>query len=99
MAQGNQFKGSDRRKHPRKKLITGVTYFVLATPQGVGIARNISEGGLGLFLDRYLPEGTIIKVKFDLPQEEGGSTIEAIGRVVWCKESEGGYLAGIQFLT
>jgi c-di-GMP-binding flagellar brake protein YcgR len=98
MKKDNQYSAHEKRKYPRKKIITGVDYTILTTPKGSGITRDLSEGGVGVVLDKYLPQGTIIKVKFNLLENGKEIPIETVAKVVWCKEAEGGYLAGLQFL-
>lgn len=89
----------ERRRSVRRKIITGVDYTILSTPQGTGIVKNISEGGLGLLIDKYLPLGTILKLKYY--SQKGGEEvlIETVGKVCWCRQSEQGYLLGVQFIT
>ena len=89
----------EKRKYPRKRCITPVEYIILLEPKGSGLIKNISEGGLGLLIYKYLPPQTIIKVKFTLPEDEQAEPIETVGKIVWCRETENGYLAGLQFLT
>ena len=99
MEESSQYQGRERRKYPRKKAIRGLTYTILSPSQGVGIIKDISEGGFRFVTDRYLMPGTVITAKFELSREEMPSSIEAIGRVVWCKLTEEGYVVGVQVLS
>lgn len=99
MDEENLLPFGERRKHSRRKHITGITYSVLVSLDGVGVIKNVSEGGLCLILDRYLSPGTIIKVRFALPQDDQEIPIKAIAKVVWCKQTDAGYLTGIQFIS
>lgn len=92
-------KGQERRRNPREKFITGVDYTILSTPQGTGIIKNTSKGGLGLLLDKFLPEGTILKVKYYTEREGEEVGLERVGKVCWCRQAEQGYLIGIQFIN
>jgi hypothetical protein len=88
----------DKRRWPRKKHITGVDYYVLTTPHGSGIIRDISEGGISMLIDRHLLEGTIIRLRFALPEQNINMPIEAVGKVIWTRKTESGYTTGIQFM-
>lgn len=92
-------KGPERRRFPREKLITGVDYTILSTPQGTGIIKNISKGGLGLLIDKYIPQGTILKVKYYTEKDGEEISVEQVGKVCWCRQSEQGYLLGVQFIN
>lgn len=51
-------------------------------------AKNINEGGLFVESNRPLPIGTMVELKFYLPNRE--SPVETSGEVVWVKTSSGG---------
>ncbi len=91
-------KEENRRRHPRKKYTTGVTYHVVATPKGTGLLQDLSEGGAGLAIDQYLPVGTLIKITFVLKQETEEIPITATAKVAWCVGGEGGHRVGVQFI-
>ena len=99
MEQESQYQGPERRRSPRKKVISAVEYTILGEPQGAGISKNLSESGFCFLLEQYMPPGVILKIRFNLPQNEEQIPIEAVGKVVWVEETEGGYLTGLQFLT
>lgn len=88
----------DKRRHPRKKHIGVVDYSVMLSAQGTGIIKDISEGGLCVVLEKYMPEGTLLKLRFQLPDNPRSPAIETAGKIIWIKKAEGGYSAGIQFL-
>jgi len=90
--------GAERRRYFRKEVITGVSYRVIVPSIGEGVTKNISEGGLCLLLDKELPLGTILEIKFELPGEEG-CPIETFVRVVWQRKTENGFLTGVKFGT
>lgn len=93
--------GGERRHDPREKHFSLVEYSILVPNHGKGKLRDISPGGIGVIFDRYIPAGTTLKVKYNLPFPEGKgkNPIYAIGKVIWCAETEEGYLAGIQLLS
>lgn len=90
---------SDKRLHPRKQHMTGLHYYVLASPQGAGIVRDVSEGGMCALLDKPLPEGTQLRVRFTIPDGIKESSIEMIGKVIRCTKADDGFITGIQFVT
>jgi len=88
----------DKRRWPRKRHITGVDYYVLATPHGSGIIKDVSVGGLSMLIDKHLMEGTILRLRFALPEQNINLPIEAVGKVVWSRKTESGYATGVQFM-
>jgi hypothetical protein len=59
--------------------------------------RNISQKGISIELEHFLPEGMTIKMSIDNPVTP---PIETRGRVIWTKESPGekeGYIVGMAF--
>jgi len=99
MEQESQYRGPERRRAHRKRIITAVEYSILGNPQGSGISKDLSERGFCFLLEQYMPTGVILKIKFNLPQDGEQIPIEAVGKVVWSEKTEGGYLTGLQFLT
>jgi len=88
----------DKRRHPRKRHIGVVDYSVMLSAQGTALIKDISEGGLCIILEKYMPEGTLLKLRFQLPDNPRSASIETAGKVIWVKKVDGGYSAGIQFL-
>jgi hypothetical protein len=72
----------NRRRWPRARAEWPIT---LALPDGTFEAqlRDVSSSGLCFFLDREIPEMTVLQVRLDLP--DGGREIRAVGAVVRCK--------------
>jgi c-di-GMP-binding flagellar brake protein YcgR len=89
----------ERRKYPRKKIIMGVDYSVLATPQGTGVIKNISEGGVCILIDKFLASGTILKLKYYTQKKGEEVLVETVGKVCWCRQGDQGYLVGVQFVA
>src|SRR5262245_11373321 len=78
--------GRERRAHPRAGCDGSIT---IQLDDGAHRARlrDVSRAGLCLYLDRRLPEMTLLAVRIDLPAL-GGSRAEAIegrGVVVRCQ--------------
>jgi hypothetical protein len=90
--------GKNRRRHPRKKYTTGVTYSVLATPKGTGILQDVSEAGARLAVDQHLPVGTMLKLTFILKKDNEEIPISATAKVVWCVSEDSIYQIGVQFI-
>lgn len=95
----NEKSNSEKRKYPRKRHITGIDYYILSSPQGTGIIKDISEGGLRILIDRHIYIGTILKLRFTLEEQKEPVPIEVIGKVVWITKCDSGYLVGIQFMV
>jgi Tfp pilus assembly protein PilZ len=98
MTDNNNNQDENKRRHPRKRHIGVVDYSVMLSPQGTGIIKNISEGGLCVIVEKYMPEGTLLKLRFQLPDSPRSSSIETAGKVIWIEKAEGGYATGIQFM-
>jgi hypothetical protein len=84
--------GTDRRRdlrYPTRLRIEGVS------PDGRletrGILRDLSAGGCALHLDRHIPPGTAIEVRFDI----SGIGLAILATVVWSEAAAGGVLHGV----
>lgn len=87
----------ERRRYVRIDLCTQVEYEILPMQSPLKAeSKNISAGGLCLLADREMPPGTILHLKFYLPDKEK-TYVESLGRVVWQKKENEGYLTGIEF--
>ena len=60
---------------------------------GQGFSQNISENGCCLFLDREIPEGSLIEITFER-FGNNNHDVKIIGRVIWQKD----FLSGVKFL-
>ena len=94
--QNNQAK-KERRKHPRKAVVTNIEYKVMVPSGDRARTQNISEGGICLMLNKAFTEGTILEVKHDLPGESKPAV--QLVKVVWQKRTDEGYLTGVKFET
>jgi len=77
--------GHERRRHPRASIDCPVT---LALGEGDCEARlrDVSRAGVCFFLDRRVPEMTILRMQLELPEDQGGTRhIEGSGVVVRCQ--------------
>ncbi|HIG86145.1 MAG TPA: PilZ domain-containing protein [Planctomycetes bacterium] len=77
--------GSNRRRYPRAR---GDWPVVVELPDGPHEARvrDVSKGGVCFFLDRPIPEMTLLSVEFDLPCSAGVRHIRGTGAVVRCSK-------------
>ena len=89
---------NDNRRYPRKDVTTGINYRVITPLGGKGLTKNISEGGLCIILDKKIPAGTMLELKFELPGKES-VPVEIFAKVIWQKEKEGKFLTGVKFGT
>jgi c-di-GMP-binding flagellar brake protein YcgR len=88
-------KNKEKRTHPRKTLVTRVTYRVLMNSKGETLTQNISEGGLCLILNRELSPGVTLELKIEMPGKDA-KPIETIAQVVWQKKTEMGFVTGLK---
>lgn len=89
-------KNKEKRTHPRKTLVTKVTYRIMMHSKGETLTQNISEKGLCLILDKELPPGAVLELKLDFPGKDG-KPMETRAEVVWQKKTEMGFLTGLKF--
>lgn len=86
MNQQRSSRGAERRRHPRIALDWPLT---ISLEDGTYQARlrDISRAGVCFFLDRRIPEMTILRMSLDLPQDGGDSLppIQGSGVVVRCR--------------
>ena len=86
MSQSRQT-GAERRRHPRVALDWPVT---ISLPDGTHEARlrDISRAGVCFFLDRRIPEMTVLQMGLDLPPRSefpDGAHVGGAGVVVRCR--------------
>lgn len=74
--------GRERRQHPRVAAEWPIS---VALVEGVYEARlrDISAAGVCFFLDRRIPEMTVLELSFELPS--GGPQLDVRGAVVRCE--------------
>lgn len=83
----------ERRKSRRYDSIHKVGYKVLIPMEGEGFTQNISESGFALFLDKEVPPGAVLELKFQNPTK-GTQPDRSIVKVMWQKD----HLAGVKVL-
>lgn len=78
--------GSERRRHPRVTVDLPIT-ISLADGEHEARLRDVSRAGICFFLDRRVPEMTLLRMRLDLPGTAGGAraAIEGRGVVVRCE--------------
>lgn len=87
----------DKRAYLRTKLSEPVQYQLSETGLENGsVCADISEGGLRIKLNNFIPVGKNIRLQIHLPQ---GHSVECIGKVVWIKQERYSerFQAGISF--
>ena len=86
------------RENLRVDTVQKVTFKTNASKKnnlvhGQGFSQNLSENGCCLFLDREIPEGSLIEITFE-KMGSNNHDVKIIGRIIWQKD----YLSGIKFL-
>jgi len=91
--------GSDKRQFPRIGVSVEVKYAVVIPSYESGTSKDISQGGMCLETNKSLPQGSILRLEFDLPGNPP-EHIQALGRVIWQRTGpDGTFATGIKFLT
>ena len=79
MEEGRQFVRLDTRLE--------ISYSLLPSGKAKrGIAKNISGGGVCLFLEQVVPKGTRLQVAMKLPERE--QPVNFTAEVIWCETYE-----------
>jgi len=98
---GEEQSFEERRRQQRLAVSFPVLYKVLdeegQTIEKVGgTAVNIGGGGLCFRTDEELSPNHVVAAEFRLP--ESTDEVVAVGRIVWCRPSEGeGFEVGVEF--
>lgn len=98
MSNENSKEDSDRRRAGRVDLKTTVKYSLVTPSFESALIRNISSTGLCILINRKLPEGSVLRVEFQLPGDKP-ENIEALARVVWQRQEGEDLLTGVKFLS
>ncbi|MCM8778775.1 MAG: PilZ domain-containing protein [Candidatus Omnitrophica bacterium] len=88
----------ERRKYPRINFNTLVTYQTKGEPKiDYTLTRDISEGGIGLILEKFVPKNTELILTFNL--KTGSNFLRAPARVAWIEKLPYAerYRAGLEF--
>lgn len=95
----------ERRHFVRLDTRVKIEYKIVESPLSKlnSFTKNISEGGICLFLDSFVQKGTLLDLKLFLPEEP--ELIQATGKIVWIDRYKLGdasaqehYEAGIEFM-
>jgi uncharacterized protein (TIGR02266 family) len=94
----------EKRKFVRLDVRVKVEYQIVPSTQDKirSFTKNLSQGGICLFLDSDLEKDTLLDLKLSIPEQS--QPILATGKVVWVDsfrvgDSEGDHLeAGIEFV-
>jgi hypothetical protein len=91
----------NRRQHPRFAISLSVEIFTGADAVPA-IAKNLSQGGLGVSLGSQLPKGQQVGLSLflceDGIEDERSAPANMRGEICWCTPEPGGFAAGIRFL-
>ena len=84
----------ERRKFARLDTRLVVSYQAVGSARSIHVVtKNISGGGVCMFLDERLPIGTRLQIRMTLPDYAQAAALAAkaitfTGEVVWCEEFE-----------
>jgi hypothetical protein len=100
MTTGDQ---ENRRRHPRYSISLSVELYT-ATEVVAGIAKNLSQGGLGVALETPLAQGAQIGLSMFLVEDgiedERTAPLNLRAEVCWSNpDPAGGTMAGLRFLA
>ncbi|MBU2541389.1 MAG: PilZ domain-containing protein [Candidatus Omnitrophica bacterium] len=94
----------ERRKFIRLDTRVRVEYDIIESrgDRTGSFTKNLSQGGICLFLDSLIQKDTLLKLKLFLPEQS--EPIETTGKIVWIdmfkvggKDAQEEYEAGIEF--
>lgn len=91
-----------RRTHERYGIASLAEITLVSTGEVLdGLVSNVSQGGVGVYLEQPVPEGVEVRIRLAFLQTNGNQEITEIipGRVVWVRTLHRVYVAGIQFTT
>ncbi len=93
----------EKRRFPRLDIRVKVEYQIAESPQNKikSFTKNVSQGGICLFLDSSLDKGTLLDLKLYMPDKN--EPILATGKIAWIEKFEVGdtkeqFEAGIEFI-
>ncbi len=76
--------GDERRNHPRAAVDWPVT-IALDDGEHEARLRDVSRSGVCFYLDRRIPEMTILRLELDLPGASDPGRVSGVGVVVRCR--------------
>jgi hypothetical protein len=89
----------ERRKHKREKISPHLKILIPRTGETFGaFITNISHGGVEVYTDRIIPDGSEVQLSLSFTSEAGAGKEEVVaGDVRWVKPSNKRYLVGTEF--
>ncbi|MEW6008920.1 MAG: PilZ domain-containing protein [Candidatus Omnitrophota bacterium] len=94
----------EQRRFPRLDVRVKVEYQVLDSTQDKikSFTKNVSQGGICLFLNSFLDKGTLLDLKLFMPDKK--EPILATGKIAWVEKFEVGdskeeIEGGIEFIN
>ena len=90
---------TNNRQYPRFPFRESVAYQTGDAPSSGSLAGDISEGGVRLTVNEFIPLNTVISLNIRL--SDPARVVPAQGRVVWVREDPDGerFDVGIQFVA
>jgi hypothetical protein len=92
---------AERRAHPRHILELPIDYSNMDGKERWGIAADASEGGLLVYLNEVIENGSLLKIRIFFPKGLELNMIKAMAKVVWsdsvAKKAWGEYRYGLAF--
>ncbi len=89
----------NNRQHPRFPFRESVGYQMGESPLTGSLSGDISEGGLRLSIQKFIPLNTIVRLQIHV--SDPARVLRAQGRVVWVREvpQSDRYDVGIEFVV
>ena len=94
---GKDPKNTDKRKHPRVEISFPVECTSVAEKNYFfTVSKNISQGGVKIFSDAFLPKGSKVKLNLNLISK----VITSTAKVAWCNKERASdrYSAGLEIV-
>ncbi len=79
----------EKRSDERSDHVVKVSYKVLLPMEGEGFTQDVSQDGIGLFLDNEVPPGAVMELKFQEPPK-GTQPAKPIAKVMWQRDHQTG---------
>lgn len=95
----------EKRRFVRLDVRVNVEYEIVQAPEAKfkSFTKNLSQGGICLFLDSFLKKDTLLDLKLHIP--ERSKPLEATGKIVWIetfkigdKDAKEHFEAGVEFV-
>ena len=85
---GKKAAEGERRIHPRYSTSLRVKYYKPPLEEGISWIKDISRGGIRVFLDNPFKIGTLLEIEISLPYDT--QPVFAQSNIVWARENDAG---------